>query len=54
MFSDVFKVVCKKCGSKDVRMRAENCPECGTSILGECNGCGAKYDYHDFKKVKVN
>ena len=47
-------ITCKKCGSEDVDLTAEDCPECGFIIKSECNNCGQKYDYHDFKQIEVN
>ena len=48
---DLFEVKCKKCGSNDVSLCAEECPECGTYITAVCSKCDQKFDYHDFKKV---
>ena len=50
---DYFTITCRKCGSTDVWLHSEECGECGTYINAECNKCGAKYDYHDFKQVKI-
>jgi len=50
---DLFTITCNKCGSTDVDIHAEECHECGVCISGECNNCGNKYDYHDFKQIKV-
>jgi len=52
MFSDLFEVTCKKCKSDDVWIYVDECLECGNTINGECNSCGSKFDYHDFKEKK--
>ena len=49
---DLFEVKCKKCGSNDVSLWAQDCPECGTCITAVCHKCDQKFDYHDFKKVR--
>jgi hypothetical protein len=51
--TDLFEIKCKRCGSTDVVLTSENCHECGTSIVGECNKCGLKYDYHNFTQIEV-
>jgi uncharacterized Zn finger protein len=50
---DLFTIKCKKCGSEDVDLMVEECGECGNTINAECNNCGIKYKYHDFKEVEV-
>lgn len=50
---DLFTITCNKCGSKDVDIHAEECHECGTTLSAECNKCNSKYDYHDFKQIKI-
>ena len=49
---DLFEIKCKKCGSNNVSLWAEECPECGTHITAVCHKCDQKFDYHDFKKVR--
>lgn len=50
---DLFEVRCKKCNSTDVDLSSHACRECGTIIEAECNNCNSKYNYHDFKQIKV-
>lgn len=49
---DLFDVICKKCGSTDVDLTADSCPDCGDSVSANCNKCGTEYKYHDFKKIE--
>lgn len=51
---DLFTITCKRCKSKDVDLSITDCPECGITINAECNSCGQKYDYHNFKKIEVD
>lgn len=51
---DLFTVTCNRCGSTDVDLWAEECGECGTNITATCNKCNLKYNYHNFKQIKVS
>jgi len=48
---DYIEFKCKKCGSNDIWIYAEECNECGLYINSECNSCKAEYKYHDFKQI---
>ena len=48
MFDDLFKIVCKKCGSDNVDWVINICNACGSSLDAECHDCKSRYSYHDF------
>ena len=52
--TDVFIIICKKCGSNDVDLHGEDCQHCGVTISAECNKCGQKYDPHNFVYNEFN
>ena len=50
---DFFTITCKKCGSTEVDLWTDDCPECGTTITATCKKCNSRYHYHDFIQVEV-
>ncbi len=50
--TDLFEIKCKKCNSSDIDLTGDYCEECGNTITANCNTCGNKYNYHDFKYIE--